>query len=100
MCQDILQSQGGPGFIFYVQVLFGRWGGVEALSRRSRPSLTLEQPWAFVLWPYSSCSPSTGERYVYEPSKDTFLLYSLGRNQEDDGGRHQRVTGDIVWRGE
>ena len=28
-----------------------------------------------------------------------FMLYSLGANQQDDGGRHHYLEGDIVWRG-
>ena len=44
--------------------------------------------------------PFTGESYRYVPQNDTFLLYSLGANQEDDDAMHSvRLTGDIVWRG-
>lgn len=43
--------------------------------------------------------PFTGQAYVYIPKGDTFLLYSLGRNQQDDGGLHNYLEGDIVWRG-
>ena len=43
--------------------------------------------------------PFTGESYVYVPKDDTFLLYSVGMNQVDDGGKHAYVEGDIVWRG-
>ncbi len=43
--------------------------------------------------------PYTGGRYHYRPSADTFLLYSVGRNLRDDGGRHDLGDGDIVWRG-
>jgi hypothetical protein len=43
--------------------------------------------------------PFTGRPYHYRPSEDTFLLYSVGRNLRDDGGRHDFVGGDIVWRG-
>ncbi len=43
--------------------------------------------------------PYTGGRYHYRPSADTFLLYSVGRNLRDDGGKHDFMGGDIVWRG-
>ena len=43
--------------------------------------------------------PFTGRPYVYRPEGDTFTLYSLGVNQQDDGGRHDYRDGDIVWRG-
>jgi len=43
--------------------------------------------------------PFTGQSYVYRPSADTFLLYSLGRDLEDDGGTHDQREGDLVWRG-
>lgn len=42
--------------------------------------------------------PFTGQRYIYQPNGDTFLLYSVGRNLVDDGGRHGFIDGDIVWR--
>jgi len=44
--------------------------------------------------------PYTGEPYHYQPSGDSFLLYSVGGNLTDDGGMHHLVTGDIVWRGQ
>jgi hypothetical protein len=45
--------------------------------------------------------PFTGGPYRYRPSGDTFLLYSVGRNLSDDGGKHDYdfTGGDIVWRG-
>jgi len=43
--------------------------------------------------------PFTGAAYVYIPEGDVFMLYSLGANQQDDGGRHHYLEGDIVWRG-
>jgi hypothetical protein len=43
--------------------------------------------------------PFTGEPYHYLPSVDSFLLYSVGRNLSDDGGRHDGSDGDWVWRG-
>ncbi len=43
--------------------------------------------------------PFTGQPYVYVAEENAFLLYSLGRNQQDDGGRHHVHEGDIVWRG-
>jgi len=42
--------------------------------------------------------PFTGERYHYDPSGDSFQLYSVGPNLTDDGGRHDIKQGDIVWR--
>ncbi len=42
--------------------------------------------------------PYTGEPYHYEASDDSFLLYSVGDNLTDDGGKHDYRTGDIVWR--
>jgi len=44
--------------------------------------------------------PFTGEPYLYQSSDDGFLLYSIGQNLIDDGGRHDSRSGDIVWRGE
>lgn len=43
--------------------------------------------------------PFTGESYVYKPDGDTFTLYSVGQNEQDDGGRFNYREGDIVWRG-
>ncbi len=43
--------------------------------------------------------PYTGNPFLYKPEGDTFLLYSVGRNLADDGGRHDLNTGDFVWRG-
>ncbi len=43
--------------------------------------------------------PFTGEPYHYLPSVDSFLLYSVGHNLSDDGGRHDWLGGDLVWRG-
>jgi len=43
--------------------------------------------------------PFTGEAYHYEPSRETFLLYSVSMNCVDDGGKHDWRTADIVWRG-
>ncbi len=43
--------------------------------------------------------PFTGQGYVYLPQGDAFILYSLGENGRDDGGRHDFREGDIVWRG-
>ena len=44
--------------------------------------------------------PFTGEQYLYYPSGDICLLYSVGRNLVDDGGTltHHSGTGDLVWR--
>jgi hypothetical protein len=43
--------------------------------------------------------PFTGRGYIYRPSFDSFLLYSVGENLRDDGGTHDYKRGDIVWRG-
>ena len=42
--------------------------------------------------------PFSGNAYVYRPADDTFLLYSIGRNREDNGGLRIFMGGDIVWR--
>ncbi len=44
--------------------------------------------------------PFTGTSYHYEPSGSGFLLYSVGRNLVDDGGRQSIRDGDMVWRGQ
>ena len=41
----------------------------------------------------------TGQPFHYTPQGDTFLLYSVGIDLDDDGGVHNWGTGDIVWRG-
>jgi hypothetical protein len=43
--------------------------------------------------------PFSGEEYHYQPSDDGSLLYSVGQNLVDDGGKHDYREGDIVWRG-
>jgi hypothetical protein len=43
--------------------------------------------------------PFTGAPLIYQPSSDSFLLYSIGPNQTDDGGRHHPHRADITWRG-
>jgi Tfp pilus assembly protein PilE len=43
--------------------------------------------------------PFTGQPYVYKPSGGSFLLYSVGSNAVDDGGKYDYITGDLVWRG-
>ncbi len=42
--------------------------------------------------------PFTGGRFAYRSNNSSILLYSAGPNQTDDGGRHDSVRGDIVWR--
>ncbi len=42
--------------------------------------------------------PFTGRQFAYQPANGSILLYSVGPNQTDDGGRHDTVRGDIVWR--
>ncbi len=44
--------------------------------------------------------PFSGEPYRYVVTDDGFLLYSVGRNQVDDGGVHDHVNFEWVWRGE
>lgn len=39
---------------------------------------------------------ATGEPMHYQRKGDGFLLYSVGRDGEDDGGRHDMQDGDIV----
>ncbi|NIA13469.1 MAG: hypothetical protein GWP08_05265 [Nitrospiraceae bacterium] len=41
----------------------------------------------------------TGRPFHYTPQGDTFLLYSVGRNLTDEGGKYDMRDGDIVWRG-
>lgn len=43
--------------------------------------------------------PFTGQAYRYRSDDDDFLLYSVGPDGVDDGGRHAYKDGDIVWRG-
>ena len=43
--------------------------------------------------------PFIGDAFRYIVDEDLFLVYSLGVDIEDDGGRHDLVDGDIVWRG-
>jgi len=43
--------------------------------------------------------PFTGEPYRYVRSDESFLLYSVGEDLEDDGEVHDYRTGDLVWRG-
>lgn len=47
----------------------------------------------------STIDPFTGTPFHYTPEGDGFELYSVGRNLDDDGGRHDLNDGDIVWRG-
>jgi hypothetical protein len=42
--------------------------------------------------------PFTGTSYIYRVSGNGFQLYSVGRNQADDGGIRQPARRDIVWR--
>ena len=43
--------------------------------------------------------PFTGKELIYRPSKDAFILYSIGPNLKDDGGRwDDRTDYDIVWK--
>lgn len=43
--------------------------------------------------------PCTGDPYRYINHGDSFQLYGLGWDREDDGGRHDpRHSGDIAWR--
>ena len=47
----------------------------------------------------SIIDPFTGAPFHYTLVGNGFELYSVGRNLEDDGGRHNANDGDIVWRG-
>jgi hypothetical protein len=45
--------------------------------------------------------PCTGNPLVYRPEPNGFLLYSVGPDLTDDGGReydYKTKKGDIVWR--
>ena len=44
--------------------------------------------------------PFTGEPLIFRVDDGDFLLYSVGGNETDEGGRHNYGRGDIVWRGE
>lgn len=44
--------------------------------------------------------PFSGKGYRYRPLGSTFVLYSISHNRLDDGGTHDYMKGDIVWRGE
>jgi hypothetical protein len=44
--------------------------------------------------------PFSGEKYRYRPLGSVFVLYSISHNRLDDGGTHDYMKGDIVWRGE
>jgi len=44
--------------------------------------------------------PFFGNPYRYRPSEDGFLLYSVGANGTDDGGKPDKLKGDWVWRGQ
>ena len=41
--------------------------------------------------------PFSGEPLLYRPQEDGFLLYSIGRNLKDDGGRPDEFDGDWIW---
>jgi len=43
--------------------------------------------------------PCSGHPFIYKPSGTSLLLYSIGTNGTDDGGRFDYSDGDIVWRG-
>lgn len=44
--------------------------------------------------------PFSGQPYHYTPGEDTFLLYGVGSDCEDDGGESTNYNdGDMVWRG-
>lgn len=44
--------------------------------------------------------PFSGKGYRYKPLGAVFVLYSISHNRLDDGGTHDFMKGDIVWRGE
>lgn len=41
--------------------------------------------------------PFTGQPYLYRVSDGDYLIYSVGQNLVDDGGRDEPIHGDIVW---
>jgi hypothetical protein len=43
--------------------------------------------------------PFSGRPYIYRRAGTGFVLYSVSINGTDDGGRHNNLDGDIVWRG-
>lgn len=43
--------------------------------------------------------PYTGRPFVYKPTQDNFVLYSVATNGVDDDGKFDYRQGDIVWRG-
>ncbi len=43
--------------------------------------------------------PFSGQPYMYRRAGDGFVLYSVGVNGIDDGGRYDYGDGDITWRG-
>jgi len=47
----------------------------------------------------SIIDPHTGAPFQYRTDGDTFQLYSVGPDLTDDGGEHDVIDGDIVWRG-
>lgn len=47
----------------------------------------------------SVIDPHTGAPFQYRVNGDSFQLYSVGPDLEDDGGEHDLLHGDIVWRG-
>jgi hypothetical protein len=53
-------------------------------------------------WPLPE-DPFSGKPFVYRRKDSTYLLYSIGPDLKDDGGRQLTLfgwprTGDIVWR--
>jgi hypothetical protein len=42
--------------------------------------------------------PFTGTPYIYRKEAEGFVMYSVGVNVVDDGGKSQGRAGDIVWR--
>ena len=46
--------------------------------------------------------PYTGQPFVYRLKGDTAILYALGGDRDDDGGKHVpnddvKADGDVVW---
>lgn len=41
--------------------------------------------------------PFSGHRFFYKPSESGYLLYSVGRDGDDDGGWVDWWEGDVVW---
>lgn len=48
------------------------------------------------LLPAKPLDPFTGQPLKYHPKKDGFIVYSLGSNKKDDGGRMSMMTQAVM----